>query len=245
MGLLDIFKKKNESGFDLSEPEGIKSYVKQQLAESLKGDPVIDEDGVLFRQWNMRVCPDVLPATERGTISLDLYIEAPQWGRQIHEWTVAMGNNPKTRIEMALSSFVFPFMQGIINMEERREGIPVTTQFAGREHSWRVYKTDIMSDMSMDKQNGSTDPNIYWDVLKDDISKQLGDQKLCYVQVSGSRCMGDVTGDVYIDHTSSEELGDKVAKLVAQWDVKGYDIVSQRQFFFIRQEDDLVIADHR
>ncbi|MCM1091251.1 MAG: DUF6348 family protein [Butyrivibrio sp.] len=237
MGLFDVFKKKSESDFDLSEPEGIRDYVKQQLAELLKGDSVIDDGGVLFRQWNVRVCPQVSQATDRGVV-LDLYIEAPQWGKNLYECTVGMGDDPKTRIGMALSSFVFAFMQGIISMEEKREGIPVMTQFAGREHSWRVYKTDIVG---TGRQNGSTDPNVYWDALKDDILKRLGNQKLCYVKVFGSKVGKEITGEVRIDDVKSEELSDKVAKLVAKWDAEGYGFVSQKQFFFIRQEESTLL----
>ena len=234
MGLLDVFKKKE---YQLSEPEGIVAYVKQELSELLKGDSVIEEDGVLFRQWNVFVHPEVQQATDRGVV-LDLYIEAPQWGKSLYECTVGMGDDPKTRIGMALASFVFSFMQGIISMEEKREGIPVTTKFAGREHRWNVYKTDIVG---TGRQNKSTDPNVYWDALKDDIFKRLGNQKLCYVKVFGSKVGREITGEVRIDDVKSEELSERVAKLVAEWDSEGYGFVSQKQFFFIRQEESTLI----
>lgn len=248
MGLLDIFKKKNgaadsanikkgESEYNLSEPEGIREYVKQQISELLKGDSEVQVDGVLFRQWNVFVRPGLPQVTDRGVI-LDMYIEAHQWGKSLYECTVGMGDDPKNRIGMALASFVFSFMQGIISMEEKREGIPVTTRFVGREHRWNVYKTDIVG---TGRQNGSTDPNVYWDALKDDIFKRLGNQKLCYVKVFGSKVGKEITGEVRIDDVVSEELSDKVAKLVAKWDSEGYGFVSQKQFFFIRQEESTLL----
>jgi len=216
---------------DLLKPEVVREYVADQLAELCQGNAVRTEHGVVFPKWNVSVNPGVQQVTEKGIV-LDLFICAPQWGKDLYECTVGMGSDPKTNIGIALGSFVFAFMQGITAMEEREGGISLETIFAGKTHKWQVYRTDIVG---MGKEQAETDCGRYWDLLKDDIIKRLGNQKLCYVKIFGSKMGDNVTGECRIDDIASKELSEKVAQVVSKWDVEGF--VSQKQFFFIRQEE--------
>ncbi len=241
MGFFDKLKKKPEQrkaeqNVDWTNPEDVKKHVIVSLYEVMKEQfPEIQQtqDGVFFAKWNVSVRPEVAQLAERGIV-LDLYIDAPQWDRNLYECTVGMGNDQMTNVGMALASFVFAFMQGIANMEERQGGLELTSSFGGKTHKWKAYKTDIVGVGR--RRNDEVDTDVYWNALKDDILKRLGNQKLCYVKIFGSKMQNDVTGEVRINDIKSNELSDKVAAMVAKWNVDGF--VSQKQFFFIRQEED-------
>ena len=189
------------------------------------------DNSVLVPKWNVSIYPDVQQVDERGVV-LDLYIKAPQWGKSLYECSVGMGNDPQSNIGLALGSFIFAFMKGIAAMENEKEGIALTTSFSEKTHKWNVYKTDIVG---IGKNENFTDVDTYWNALKEDIKKRLGNQKLCYVKIFGSKMGDDVIGECRIDDVVSPELSKKVADIVSKWQVEGF--VSQKQFFFIRQEE--------
>lgn len=243
MGFFDKLKNKKQekmqnamnsqevNGIDLTIPENVKEFVKKQIADLMEEETQLRDNSVLVPKWNVSIYPDVQQVDERGVV-LDLYIKAPQWGKSLYECSVGMGNDPQSNIGLALGSFIFAFMKGIAAMENEKEGIALTTSFSEKTHKWNVYKTDIVG---IGKNENFTDVDTYWNALKEDIKKRLGNQKLCYVKIFGSKMGDDVIGECRIDDVVSPELSKKVADIVSKWQVEGF--VSQKQFFFIRQEE--------
>lgn len=243
MGFFDKLKNKKQEkmqnamnsqdvkGVDLTIPENVKEFVKKQIADLMEEETQLRDNSVLVPKWNVSIYPDVQQVDERGVV-LDLYIKAPQWGKSLYECSVGMGNDPQSNIGLALGSFIFAFMKGIAAMENEKEGIALTTSFSEKTHKWNVYKTDIVG---IGKNENFTDVDTYWNALKEDIKKRLGNQKLCYVKIFGSKMGDDVIGECRIDDVVSPELSKKVADIVSKWQVEGF--VSQKQFFFIRQEE--------
>lgn len=249
MGLLDIFKSKKgtkeeikeeikeetEDKPDLLNPDDVAEYVITQLSEITGEENTRKDKGILFTKWDVYVQPQVRQVTEKGII-LDILISAPQWGKDLYECTVGMGSDPQSNIGLALSSFIFSFMQGIAAMEEHRDGIAVETKFSGNIHKWNVYHTDIVG---MGSEDTGTGIDVYWNELMEDILNHLGNQKLCYIKIFASKMGDDITGECRIDDVASRELSEKVAQIARNWDVQGF--VSQKQFFFIRQDEETVI----
>lgn len=229
--LNNAVKNQNFDNIELTVPENVKEFVKKQIADLIEEETQLQDNRVWIPKWNVSIYPEVQQVEKAGVI-LDLYVEAPQWGKTLYECSVGMGNDPQTNIGLALGSFIFAFMKGIAAMEDKKGGIDLTTSFAQKTHKWKVYKTDIIG---MGKNENFTDVDTYWDALKEDIKKRLGNQKVCYVKIFGSKMGDDVTGECRIDDVASEELSKKVADIVSKWQVEGF--VSQKQFFFIRQEE--------
>lgn len=252
MGLFDRFKFKKDnkkdlnqdtnntndiSGrFDLSDPDDVTEYVILQLSDICNEENTRKDNGLFFPKWNVYIEPRTQQVTENGVV-LDIFINAPQWDRSLYECTVGMGSDQKSNIGLALSSFVFSFMQGIAAMEEKQNGTALETKFAGNIHRWQLYRTDIVG---MGEQTGYTDTDIYWNELKEDILKRLGNQKLCYVKIFASKMGDDITGECRINDVASVELGNKVAEIAKKWTTTSFS--SQKQFFFIRQEEETTIA---
>ena len=249
MGLLDIFKSKKGTKEEIKEeikeetedkpdflnPDDVVEYVITQLSEIIGEENTRKDKGILFTKWDVYVQPQVRKVTEKGII-LDIFISAPQWGKDLYECTVGMGGDPQSNIGLALSSFVFSFMQGIAAMEEHRDGIAVETKFSGNIHKWNVYRTDIVG---MGNEDTGAGIDVYWNGLMEDILNHLGNQKLCYIKIFASKMGDDITGECRIDDVPSRELGEKVAQIARNWDVQGF--VSQKQFFFIRQDEETII----
>lgn len=200
-------------------------------------EDTVEGDHLLLPGWNATLTPAISDLSERG-VALDFYLYAPQWGKELYECCAGMGTSPKQAQGIAIGSFAFSFMQGVARMERREQGRALATSFAGHDHRWQAYLSDIvgMGKMTRPKQ---TRPAVYWDALKDDIVKRLGNQRLCYVKIYGAKVGEKVTGECRIDDVKSDELSAKVAELAAQWEVEGY--ASQKQFFFIRQEENTVL----
>lgn len=196
----------------------------------------VEGDSIFLPQWQARVFPQVEQITRQGAV-LDLWLEAPQWGRPLFECSVGMGQSPSQALGMAGATFLFTFVQGLARMEDRLEPRELTTTFAGKTHRWEVYPSDIAGLGSAPAPEGQ----VYWDLLWEDIAKRLGNQKLCYVKIYGAKVNGEVTGECRIDDIKSEELSRKVARLVEKWDVPQF--ASQKQFFFIRQAEETTLPD--
>jgi len=225
-----------EENIDLTIPANVKEYVKKEIANLIEEETVLKDNSVFIPKWNVSIFPEVQEAHDRSVI-LDFYIQAAQWGKTLYECSVGMGSDPKTNIGLALGSFIFAFMRGIAAMEEEQEGISLTTKFIGKTHKWKVYKTDIVG---MGKKKATfEDINVYWDALKDGILNRLGNQRLCYVKIFGSKMGDNVTGECRIDDIESKELSAKVAEIVSKWQANGF--ASEKQFFFIRQEEDTIL----
>lgn len=193
-------------------------------------------DTIFVPQWQVRIFPRVSQVTRQGAVT-DLWLEAPQWGQTLYECSVGMGQSPSQALTMAGATFIFTFVQGLARMEAREEPRFLTTAFAGREHRWELYPSDIAGMGFAPRPEGQ----VYWDALGEEITKRLGNQKLCYVKIYGAKVNGQVTGECRIDDIKSDELSRKVAELVEKWEAGPSQFASQKQFFFLRQAEETTL----
>lgn len=196
-------------------------------------EEIVEGDHLLLPEWNATLTPAISQLEERGVV-LDFYLNAPQWGKELYECCAGMGTSTGQAMGMAIGSLAFTFLPGIARMERREHGQPLTSTFAGRKHQWQAYISDVAVIGKL-LQPRQVQVNTYWEVLKEDIIKRLGNQQLCYVKIYGAKVGDEVTGECRIDDIKSEELSARVAQLVKDWKVEGF--ASQKQFFFLRQEE--------
>lgn len=203
------------------------------IKEGLRYDCENRGDCLFIPKWQMTIKPEINQLDERIAV-LYFHIFCSEWDEPLFECSAACSKDQNTAIGMALSSFVFCFLQGIIAMQEDDNPESLKSRFAGLSHCWRVYKTD-----SVGMGESAEDPH-FWDMLKPHIEKRLGNQRLCYVKVFASKAIGQdgqqITGEVRINDIPSPELGKLVEQVAAKWDVKQFS--SQKQFFFLKQDFD-------
>lgn len=217
---------------DLTDPKQALRNVLDSLHGGLQTQNRVEGDSVICSQWQTTVTPVVGQVDERGAV-VDFYVSAPQWGRKLYECSAGMGSDTKQALGMACNSFLFSFMDGIAQMESGQGGEELETEFVGKTHRWRVYLSNIVG---MGNCPRADNARIYWDALKEEVVKRLGNQKLCFVKVYASKSGENITAECRVDDVKSDALSGLVADMVKGWEA-GY-FASHKAFFFIRQEEE-------
>lgn len=219
---------------DLTDPDNALKYVLDSLHDCLQTPDRVEGDHVYCPDWQMTITPRIEQVDERGAV-VNFYISAPRWGKDLFECSAGMGSDTKQALGMACGSFLFSFMDGIVQMESGQTGESLETEFAGKVHRWKVYLSNIVGMGNCPQVDNA---RVYWDALKEEVVKRLGNQKLCFVKVYGSKSGENITAECRVDDVKSDALSSLVADMVKDWDA-GY-FASHKAFFFIRQEEETV-----
>lgn len=208
------------------------------LDNCLQTPTEIRDDKVYCTEWNVEIEPEIEELTNNSAV-LNFYLKCPDWDEPLFECCAGMGGDSKTAIGSAVGSFMFAFMDGIAAMQDNRDAIAVTSEYAGKEHSWRVYRSNIVGMGEEIKP----DFEQYWNALKDGIIQRLGNQRMTYVKVYACKVSGpngvNVTGECRVNDVPSTELGALVYEIAEKFDINGF--VSQKLFFFIKQDSQTLL----
>lgn len=193
---------------------------------------------IFFPDWGMTVTPQI--ETLDGSMAvLGFHITDPDFDEPLYECCASTGKDINTAIGLCVGSFCFAFMNGLFQMKNGENGKYVTSTFAGKKHTWKSYNSDIIGMGESVDEHSETLSAKYWDMLKDEIIKRLGDRKMCYVKIFASKAIGksdiQVTGECRVNDVASEELGEIVRKHAEKWNIEQF--ASQKQFFFIKQDN--------
>lgn len=219
----------------------------QRVLESMHGClETKDEirDGKIFcPEWDITITPEIDQLDSQMAV-INFYINCPDWEEPLFECCAGTGRDTDTAIGMAISSFLFAFMQCIALMRREENGVPLESEFDGKSHHWSVYKSNVVGmGESTNDGNDANVMSVYWDLLKEHIAKRLGNQKMCYVKIYAAKAVGingeQITGECRINDVPSAELGELVGKVAAKWDVKQF--ASLKQFFFIKQDSETLL----
>lgn len=232
----DQIEKRYEA--DPLNPDNALDYLLFSLSKELTGiENIIENKSIYCPEIDLTVTPVIGELTPRSAF-LEFYLYCPKWGKALYECSAGSGNEPSNALGMASGSFLFTFMNVILKMEleaDTQMTERFSAEFSGNIHNWRVYLSDVVGLGSCPKVDS---PRFYWDLLKEEIVKRLGNQKLCYVKVYGAKTAREAIGECRVDDVKSDELSEIVAREVEKWDVESF--ASHKMFFFIRQEDSTV-----
>lgn len=239
MGLFGFGKKKEKQGKygdgNTTDPNEALSYL---LHEVLHGNfavkDIVEENHIYLPDWELTITPVVAELTNEKAV-LNFYLYSPHFKKQIHETCASVGEDPKQAMGMAIASFLFSCMSGITKLFQKELAIPLETEFAGNSHHFNVYISDILE---MGESSKVEDIHTYWELLKDDIKKRLGNQHFCYVKIYCSKLNDHVTCECRINDIVSDELSAKLTKQTEAWNVENF--ASLKQFFFIEQHPDTI-----
>lgn len=230
----DSNEQNNSPDPDLTNPEAALRHVLDSLHGCLQTPDRVEGNRIYCPDWQITIEPWIEQVDQRGAV-VNFHVSAPQWGKDLFECCAGMGSDTKQALGMACGSFLFSFMDGIVQMESGQNGESLETEFAGKPHRWKAYLSNIVG---MGNSPQTEDARVYWDALKEEVVKRLGNQKLCFVKVFLSRSGENITGECRIDDVKSEALSSIVADMAKEWDA-GY-FASHKAFFFIRQEEETV-----
>lgn len=189
---------------------------------------------IVVPDWNLTITLQIGQISHRNIV-LHLYLYSPYWENTLYECCAGMGNDLKQAVGMAVGSFIFSLVNGIQKMVEEEDAQPIESEFAGQPHHFQAYLSDIIG------IGNSPHPQltIYWDVLKEDIAKRLGNQSFCLIKIYGAKVNGEIIGECRINDQKSEELSKKIAELVKNWDDGQF--ASHKQFILIRQKKETLL----
>ncbi len=221
-------------GDSLDPEKALDFYLNGLLHGGLQDEDRVEGNAILLPRQGIRILPQVEQISQRGAV-VNLWLEAPQWGKRLFECSVGMGSSPSQALGLSASSFIFSFLEGVMRMEDRVEPRELETLFDGKTHRWELYPSNIVGLGSAPQPEGQ----VWWELLGEDIQRRLGNQRVCYVKIYGAKVDGQVTGECRVDDIKSEELSAKVAQAVERWPAGQF--ASQKQFFFIRQQEETIL----
>ncbi len=221
-------------GDSLDPEKALDFYLNGLLHGGLQDEDRVEGNAILLPRQGVRILPQVEQISQRGAV-VNLWLEAPQWGKRLFECSVGMGSSPSQALGLSASSFIFSFLEGVMRMEDRVEPRELETLFDGKAHRWELYPSNIVGLGSAPQPEGQ----VWWELLGEDIQRRLGNQRVCYVKIYGAKVDGQVTGECRVDDIKSEELSAKVAQAVERWPAGQFP--SQKQFFFIRQQEETIL----
>ncbi|MGG3837687.1 DUF6348 family protein [Paenibacillus thiaminolyticus] len=197
-----------------------------------EAEEIVEGDHIVIPAWQLTIRPHVARWSEQS-VMLQFQLSSPKWDRDIFETAAGMGSSLKDALGMAIGSFALSLMEGIASMEQDREPDRLGSEYGDTEHHWKVYKSNIVG---LGESSDDMRATPYWEALKEEIAKRVGNQKLCYIKIYGAKHGDDITGECRINNIPSPELGQIVADIVSQWQVEGF--ASQKQFILLRQSEE-------
>ena len=188
-------------------------------------------NSVYIPELKISITPNVHEARD-NFVNIVFSVWSDEWETEMIECSVGAGKDTESALGMALGMFAYSFMNGLKNVADNRPAGNVTSYFAGNEHKWTVYASNITG-----AGKGKPDEvSEYWDLIGKDIVRRLGDQKITYVKVYTSRNGSNVICECRINDVPVPVLSKKLETVTEKWNVDGF--VSEKQFFFIIQDDD-------
>lgn len=204
------------------------------LHDGFQTKDIVQENCLYLPDWQLRITPEIQQLTDQSAV-LGFYIHHPNWGPLLYECCASAASDAKTALAMSAASFLFGFMQGIAQLFAKENPRTLETTFAGKPHRFNTYISDIVG---MGESPEIENVAMYWELLKDDIKKRMGNQRFCYVKVYASKIRDEIIGECRINDVQSDELSAKVADFIKDWKVESF--ASQKQFFFIEQDADTI-----
>lgn len=202
-------------------------YIKNEI----RGNTVYVPD------WDMMITPRIEQCEDKLAV-VGFHISDEDFDESLYECCASTGKDTDSAIGSCVGSFMFAFMNGIVQLKNDEKGKPVQSSFAGKTHKWLSYNSDLVGMGEQVDFDENAVATKYWNMLKGEIIKRLGNQKMCYVKIFASKAIGNndsqVTGEVRINDIPSAELSEIVKKHASEWNVAQF--ASQKQFFFIKQD---------
>ena len=208
------------------------NYINNDLKECYKElGSFISGDRVILSKLNIAVKPEVYQLKERmATIGYHIY--SPDWKNELFEISSALGSDQKIAVGMAQGGFMFGIMETVQAMLNDVNAREFDSDFNGL-HKWKLYIGNIVA---LGREVPVDDVNIYWNIIKDEIAKRIGNQDICCIKIYAANG-GDgqfTTGECRINNNKIESLSQVIEDMAKTWKNKNF--ASHKQIFLLKQE---------
>ena len=218
-------------GSHLDEEKTIDFILKYYLHDCFEVNDRVEDDHIVIPSWNISIYPEITDL-QADAVAVTFNIECPDWDRDIVEVSAAKGPNPAAALTIACNTFMMSLIHTLTLAAKKVNAVRMETEFAGKKHGWNVYRGNLLAGGEAQKVQNF---NLYWDALKDQLAKRIGNQKMAYVKIFAMKNGDQIKGECRINDVRIESLSHIVAELVKTWDCGGYGI--HRQFFIFQQDE--------
>ena len=205
----------------------------EQIRDSLENVETRCRDNLLeIPEWDVSLRMELAGLEDRSAV-LVYFLNSPKWDRELFECSAGLGQDQESAIGMAQGSFLFGMLDGVRAMSEGERIGEIQSEFAGSTHKWDVYQSNLVG---MGEMPEETDAQVLWKLLREEVIKRLGNQRLCYIKVYCAKNGEDITGECRINDVAVPARGLLVEDFARGWKTKSFG--SQKQFFFLCQQEE-------
>ncbi|WP_300358558.1 DUF6348 family protein [Fusobacterium sp.] len=223
----------NKIDFDKMELGDLNYYLIQNIKNLLNEETEIMDNTIYIPKFSLSVRPNTMKADKNMAV-INFHLHSDKWDREVFECSASLGRDRKQAFSMAEGSFLFGILTGIRYMANDEYFQKIETEFNGF-HSWKMYSSDIVGVGDIP----DTTRDEFWDIIKDEIPKYLGNQKMTYIKVFVAKNGNEITGECRINDEPIKELGALLSQYVSTWNTHSFG--SKKQFFFAVQDDSTYI----
>lgn len=192
---------------------------------------MVIEDAFVIEDKDIYVYVDVIEkANNVAQIIFQLHHE---WLEEpILESVAASGNDMAEAIALACENFLQNVLQLYIQAVEHKKAVDRVIGFTQLRHYFQVYCSPVNG---LGKREGFMDKD-FWEMLKEEVIKRLGNKKIYWVKVFTSKNKAKVLCEVRINGVEDSELSERLLPYAENWDcISAYH--TEKQCFLIVQEE--------
>jgi len=193
---------------------------------------------LVFVNWNVSTkitITDKKIENSSIVITEKYIISSPEWDREFVDYCCSMGQNEEELIANATKNAaygiltpVFMYNNGDITSIEK-------SFYEDVEHMWNVYAGSTILIGSKNDIPKLPDPNYYWDGIKEEVLKNLGNQKTSFVKIFMCNIgNGEIAAECTLDNELLPDASDILFEYVKEWNAKNY--CTFKQYILISQD---------
>ena len=233
----------NEEVIEFKSKEEIVEYLLHGgMKEAFEFDVTEKSDCIIFPEIDMVIKPYVEEfvmeenASCKVTLRFDMY--SNRWKKDFTEVSSAVCKTAWDAVGMALMSFSFGFVNGLKALVSKETHCTCESKRLNEKHNWNVYLSNIVG-MGQRANYDDAVASKYWDLIKNDIIKRLGNQRVACIKIYASKIGEEIVGECRIDDVPIKEIGDKIGEFIKNWSVELF--AADKQFIFLEQDEATII----
>jgi hypothetical protein len=195
------------------------------------------EDGLslLLSQVTLSAHVSILDSDPNGSYAgVDFHMKSPQWDREISDSQSVMATSQEEALRQVSVVFYKCLLLPLLGSVKPENIKNVNNSFEGKEHRYEVRLGPVANQVHGDSQPPSV--TCFWDILKDELVKRLGNGKLYVIKVYCASVSGSVTTQVQVNGVPINALSQLLIAHASKWEDQP--IASQKQFIVFKQDEE-------
>lgn len=209
--IIVLFKKKNEE-INIYETSNDKHNAVLEALVSICEDGVVFEDAFILEDEGIYVYADIL-SLKNDVAQIMFQIHHDYLEEPIMEAVAMAGETSEEAIVLACTQFYKQALALYIQAIRVPFNSDIIEGFTQERHYFHVYRSTISG---IGKIEGNQ-TNDFWEMLKDDIAKRLGNKRVYWIKIFASKKRDEVHCEVRINGKEAIEISKKLCNYALEW----------------------------